>query len=106
MRTAAAEVTVERGLDLRAGWIRISLQQRGGAHQDSGYAIAALQRLLGDKGALKRVRILLAAKAFDGGDVFISDGPQRRVAGIDGVVVDDHSTGAAFAGAAAEMRTC
>src|ERR1700722_955385 len=106
MRTAAAQVTVERGLDLRAGWIGISLQQRCGAHQDSGQAIAALQRLLGDKGALKRMRVLLAAKAFDGGDVFISDGPQRRVAGVNRVVVDDDGAGAAFASAAAEMRTC
>ena len=63
MRTAAAEVTVERGLDLRAGRIRISLQQRGGAHQDSGQAIAALQRLFGDKGALQRVRMVLTSTA-------------------------------------------
>src|ERR1700736_958075 len=104
MRAAAAEVAVERFPDLAAGRRWISLQQRCGAHQDAGDTIAALQRLLGDERALQRVWLFGGAKALDGGDVLVRHRPQRRVAGRHRAVADDDVTGAALAGAAAEMR--
>jgi len=64
-----------------------------------------LQRLLGDEGALKRMRPLDAAEAFDRGDVLVRDRPQRRIAGSHRVIVDQDIAGTAFARAAAEMRT-
>src|ERR1700679_1232423 len=56
MRTATTQIAVERDPHIHIGRIGIPLQQRGGAHQDAGDAIAALQRLLGDEGALQRMR--------------------------------------------------
>src|SRR5258708_35133630 len=104
MRTATAKVAVERGPHVFAGGIGVSHQKRGGAHQDAGNAIAALQRLLGDKRALQRMWLLLASQPFDGRDVLVRDRRQRRVARGHGVVADNDVAGAAFIGPTAEMR--
>src|SRR5262249_44935342 len=79
-------------------------QQRGRAHQDARDAVAALHRLLGDKGPLQRVWPLSAAQAFRRRDVFIGDRPKWRVAGTYGEIADNGIAGPAFAGAATEMR--
>src|SRR5258707_373162 len=104
MRTATAKVAVERGPHVFAGGIGVSHQKRGGAHQDAGNAIAALQRLLGDKRPLQRMWLLLASQPFDGRDVLVRDRRQRRVARGHGVVADNDVAGAAFIGPTAEMR--
>src|SRR5436305_1131186 len=104
MRAAAAEIAVERYLDLGARRRRVSLQQYRGAHQNARHAIPALHRLFGDEGALQRMRLFGIAQTFDRRDVLVSDRPQRGVARCHRAVVDDDVAGAAFAGAAAEMR--
>src|SRR5882757_342356 len=104
MRAAAAEVAVECLPDLAVGRRRISLQQRRRAHQDAGNAIAALQRLLGDERALQWVWLFGGAKALDRGDILVRHRPERHIAGRHRAVPHDDITGAALAGAAAEMR--
>src|SRR6185295_13580247 len=83
---------------------RISLQQRCSAHEDAGDAIAALQRLFGDEGALQRVRPLARSQSLDGGDILVRDRPQRRIAGRYRAIADDDIAGATLTTAAAEMR--
>ena len=96
MRAAAAEVAVERAADIGIGRFRVLHQKCRGAHQDPGNAIAALQRLLGDKGPLQRMRLLWASQPFDGHNVLVRNRPQRRVAGGHRVTADDDVAGAAF----------
>ena len=104
VRAAAAQVAVERVAHLGLAGVGIALEQRGGGDQDAGDAVAALHGLLGDEGALQRMRPLGRAEAFDRGDVLAGGGPQRRVAGGHRLAVDQHVAGAALVGAAAEMR--
>src|SRR3954453_10748533 len=75
VRAAAAQVAVQRGANLALGGARILPQQRGGADQDAGNALAALHRLLGNESGLQRMRPLRAAEALDGGDVLARDRP-------------------------------
>src|SRR5882757_1373474 len=104
MRAAAAEVSIERFLHLGARRRRVLVQQRRRAHQDARHAIAALRRLFGDESALQRMRSLAVAQTLDRCNVLVRDRPQWRVARRHRAVADDDVAGAAFAGAAAEMR--
>src|SRR3954469_7084465 len=47
---APAQMDIQLGTDLRLGRRRIAAEQRRGAHDDAGQAVAALARLLLDKG--------------------------------------------------------
>src|SRR6266404_3148163 len=50
------------------------------------------------------MRLLRASQPRDGGDVLVRNRPQRRVACGDRAVADNDVAGAAFVGAAPEMR--
>lgn len=56
MRAAAAEVAVQGRARRRLVRVGVLVQQRGGADQDAGEAIATLPRLFLQKGSLQRVR--------------------------------------------------
>src|SRR5579872_929547 len=103
MRTAAAEIPVERGPDigLRRSWV--SFQKCSRVHQNTRHAVAALHRLFGDKRSLQRMRMLRAAQSFKGRNLLVRDRPHRRVAGGDRMIFDHDMAGAAFARAATEM---
>src|SRR5712671_851823 len=105
MRPATAKIAVERRPHVLAGGIGILHQKCRGADQYAGNAIAALQGLLGDKRTLQRMWLFRASQPFDGRDVLVRDRPQRRVACGHRVIADNDVAGAAFIGAAAEMRT-
>src|SRR3954471_14062064 len=55
VRAAAAQIAVQRRANLAVARMRVLLQQRGGADQDAGDAVAALHRLSGDEGGLQRM---------------------------------------------------
>src|SRR6185436_19617620 len=62
---APAQMDVELGTDLGLRRRRIAAEQCRGAHDDAGQAVAALARLLIDKGLLQRMRPRLATEPFD-----------------------------------------
>ena len=63
---ATAEIAVERRAHLGLARIGVRLEQGRSRHQHAGYAVTALHRLLGDEGALQRMRALVR-KAMDEG---------------------------------------
>jgi len=78
VRTAAAQVAVERApLRSRSAW-DFSLGARR-ADQNAAGAIAALRRLLGEKGVLEGVQLAAFAQAFDGSNSLTRGRPQRHV---------------------------
>src|SRR5215211_1766412 len=103
---AAAEMDVQLGTDLGLRRRRIAGEQRRGAHDDAGQAVAALARLLIDKGLLERMCPRLAAQGFaqalDRGDLAPLRRRHRGVAGLDAAPVEQHRAASAHAGAAAE----
>ncbi len=56
MRTAAAQIAVQRGPHLRVGRLRRMAQQSRGGNENAGDAIAALRGLLGEECLLQRMR--------------------------------------------------
>ena len=62
---AAAEVGRQMGADLLLGRARVALEQRLGAHDHAGDAVAALRRLLGLEGVLQRAGLVVGAQAFE-----------------------------------------
>src|SRR5690606_9049904 len=76
---AAADVAAHRGVDLRLGGTRVLLQQRGGAHDLAGLAVAALRHVPGDPGVLHRLAGGAGGHRLDGGDL----PPRRRGDGQD-----------------------
>src|SRR5262249_47987283 len=66
---APAQMDVQLGTDLRLRRRRIAAEQRRGANEDAGQAVAALARLLIDEGLLQRMRCRLAAQTLNRGDL-------------------------------------
>src|SRR6185312_6396582 len=98
---AAAEVAVHVSDDLGLGRIVVLREQRRGLHDLAGLAVAALRDLLGDPGDLQR---MVAAEAFDGGDLLAHRVLRRGLAGAHGGAIEMYRTGAAQSGAATELR--
>ena len=100
---AAAEVPRHRLVDLLPGRPRLPLQQGGRAHDLARRAEAALECVLRHERLLYR-RGALGREPLDRHDLV----PCRRLgeeqAGVDGLPVDEHGTGAAGALAAGELR--
>ena len=97
LRSRACAISASVG----AGFSR---EQRLGRHDDAVDAVAALHRLLVDERLLQPAGRSGRAQALDGGDLVSRGRPQRRVAGLHRVAVDQHGAGAAVALAAAEAR--
>src|SRR5262249_8609079 len=102
MRAAAAEVPGQRLGDLGAAWVWIAIQQRLGADQDPGQAIAALTGLQLDECGLQRVRLIRRAEPLDRGDSLADEVTDLELARGSLLPIDQHRTGPALAGAAAE----
>src|SRR5258707_2924372 len=90
-------------LDLFVARIAIAVQEDLCGHDDSGGAIAALCRLLGDECLLQSVRILQGAQSFKRGHVMVPSVPERRRAGSDQNAADYRSTGPTLAEPATEF---
>ena len=102
---ASAQMDIQLGTDLRLRRRRIAAEQRRGAHDDAGQAVAALARLLIDKGLLQRMRPRLAAQPLDRGDLPALHRRYRGVAGLDAAPVQQHRAASAHARAATEPGT-
>ena len=99
---AAAEVAVHVIDDLLFGRIGILRQKRSGLHDLAGLAVATLRHLLGHPGNLQR---MVAAEAFDGGDLLANRVLRRGLAGAHGDAVEMDGAGATETRAATEFRT-
>src|SRR5579863_5841104 len=90
MSAAAADVAVQRSLDVGDRRVRVLVEQSLGAHHHAVHAIAALRRLFLDKRRLDRVRVSDAAQSFERGDALILRRRRREHAGAHGVAIDEH----------------
>src|SRR5712671_7672004 len=103
MRTAPADVVVERQRDLTARRRRVAVEERLGGDEDAGQAIAALARLLVEKGLLQRMRPLRGAEPLDRQHSLADDGRDGPTAGFHRLALDQHHAGAALLETAAEF---
>src|SRR6266702_1763851 len=101
---AAADVAGHRRAHLVRRWMRIASEQRLGAHELSGRAKATLRSIVLYERPLKRVELVAMREALDG--VNLSPvGPHRQIAArVDGLAVQYHRAGSAFAAVAADLR--
>ncbi len=104
MRAAAADIVVEGQRDLAARRRRVAVEERLGGDEDAGQAIAALARLLVEKGLLQRMRPLRGAEPLDRQHSLADDGRDGLTAGFHRLAVDQHHAGAALLETAAEFR--
>ena len=96
---------------LGASWARISssvgrgvaLEQRLGAHDHAGDAVAALRRLLGLEGGGSGPGLRRRCQPFERADLALAQRGDRHQAGEDRLAVDQDGAGAALAEAAAEL---
>src|SRR5262249_8950197 len=100
---AAAQVAVQAGPAVLLARVRIAVEQRLGGHDHAVDAVTALSRLLGDEGALQRMRFLDRTQAFDRGDGGIAERADGSDAGTRRLAVDQHRSGAALGKPAAEF---
>ena len=86
--------------------MRIVREQTYGAHELPGSAKTALWPVMFNERLLQRIELLAMGKTFDGLD-FSPVGPHRQVAaGVDGLAVQQHGAGSAFAAVATDLRAC
>src|SRR5262245_65759400 len=104
MRTASADIAIERLRNFHARRLRILVQQGLRRDQDAGEAISALAGLLVEKGLLQRMRASGIAKAFDRDDLFSCDAPDGLGAAFFRNAVDQHDAATALLKPAAETR--
>src|ERR1700680_1969218 len=85
--------------------MRVVREQSFGAHELPGCAKAALRAVMFYERLLKRIELLAMGKTFDGQDL-TPVGPDRQIAaGVNGLAVQKHCTGSAFATVATDLRT-
>src|SRR5262245_34806252 len=101
---AATDIRAHVLDDLVARGLGVLLQEIGRTHDLAGLAVAALRHSLGEPGFLHRMTAA-GRQAFDGGDRFVREFGELRLAGIGALAVDMYHAGAAQAGAAAELGT-
>src|SRR2546422_1511631 len=69
VRTATAEVLVQRGAHFLLRWPFVGSEQRRGGDADPAHAIPALRRLLGDQRLLHRMELAVRAQSLHRGDL-------------------------------------
>ncbi len=70
---AAAEIARHGGVDVGVGRFRFFREQRSGAHDLSGLAIAALGDVEVTPGLLDGTEFSIRGETLDGGDFFLPD---------------------------------
>ncbi len=84
--------------------MRLLREQRGGSHDHSALAVAALRHLVRDPRLLQRVRPI-SRKTFDGRDVMTRSRAQRERARSQWPAIHVHGTRAARRDSAAVLRS-
>ena len=100
MRSAAADIAVERLDDFSRVRAGIVLEQRDAAHDHSGRAVSALKGSGIDESLLHRMELAVALEAFDRYDGFCCCGADRNLAGASWAAANQNGAGAALAFAA------
>jgi len=98
----AANVAAHEIVDVGVSGIWFFGEERGGRHDLTALAIAALGHVNFDPGLLDGM-IAFLGETFDGGDFLAGDGGNRRDAGTGGFSVDVNGTSSAERHAAAEL---
>ena len=104
MGPAATEIGRQRLADLRIAGIGHPGEQRLGGHHHAWDAIAALRRLLFDKGLLQGMGSIGRTQAFQGQQLATGKGRRRQQTGTHRLAIRQHRTGATLAQSAAEFR--
>src|SRR5206468_2890231 len=104
VRGAAAEVAVQRGLDVAIARPRVAVEQRLGRHHHAVAAVTALAGLLLDERALEWVEAVERAEPLDRRDAALRHAGHRGHARAHGLAVHQHRAGAALREPAAELR--
>src|SRR6266852_1366972 len=100
---AAADVALQRLLDLVVARARVRTQQGGRAHQHPGRAIPALERVVIAERLLERCELAVFREPFDGLDLRPVGLYREEHAALHELAVDDHRAGAAVPGIAADV---
>src|SRR5665213_1477281 len=100
IRSASADVSLQRRLDFGLARIGVSLQKRNRTHDQTGGAVTALHGVGIDKSRLDRVQATVGLKAFNRRDSFTLRGFERSNAGSHRNIVQQHRACAALAFAA------
>src|SRR4029078_13053045 len=100
---AAADVALQRLLDLVLGRARVLTQQRGRGYQHPRRAVAALESVMLVEGLLQRRQLLALAEPLDGLDARAVRLDGEEHAALDERAVEDHRAGAAVAGVATDV---
>src|SRR5262245_3693150 len=103
VRAATAEIVLKGIAHIVLGRSRFGVEQRLGRHDHAIDAVTALRRLLADEGALKRMRLVDRAQAFDRGDRGLSDSTDADRARTRRLALHEDGASAALAEAAAEF---
>ena len=103
--TAATKMDVELRSDVCVRRRRIAVEQSRRAHDDPGQAVAALTRLLLDKGLLQRMKRCTTPKPFNRRDSSSFRGRHRSVAGLNTSSIQQNRAASAHALSAAEPST-
>src|SRR3984893_19116362 len=101
---AAAEVPGQHLADLLARRCGLLAEERAGAHDDPGGAVAALEPVLGPEGLLHRMQAVGGGDALDGGDTPPVGLHGQHEAGAGGVAVEPGGARAADPVLAAQVR--
>src|SRR5665213_147278 len=101
--SAAAEVRVERLADLRLAGRALVLQQRDGAYDHAGNAVAALRCLLLEEGLLHGMQLIAGSEPLERHDAPPGEGLHGRRATRGGLAVDENRTRIALLEAASEL---
>src|SRR5271156_1200210 len=100
---AAANVSCHRRVDVSVVWVGRIREQRGGGHDLSGLAVAALHHFEAEPRFLDFASRLRRADALDGRHLAVADRADRQQAGTHRPPVDMHRAGAALRDPAAEF---
>src|SRR6185295_2367579 len=90
LRAAAADVAVQRLLDLVAGGVGILLEAGDARDDEARRAEPAHQAVALDELLLQRVELAVRAQALDRADLLPLRLDGERRAGVDGPAADDH----------------
>src|SRR5918999_2754685 len=78
MRSATAEISGQRFLDLRFGRLLVPGEEGRRFHDHAVDAVTALHRLFLNEGALNRMRVLRCAEPFQGDDLHFGSEHRQR----------------------------
>src|SRR6266481_3060283 len=101
---AAAEVPGQHLADLLARRRGLLAEERAGAHDDPGGAVAALKPVLGPEGLLHRMQAIGGGDTLDGGDAPAVGLGGQHEAGTDGLTVEQDGACPADPVLAAQVR--